>query len=148
MTIIFLQVPYQKLQTWWKGNAGLSKGNTFCVWNTSLEIQSIYFMYQWISKDAHCRPRVRNIWFWRAKIEYFCVAGMILCSWYNLTWWLLALSSPDTGGITLTHWGRDKMAAIFVTTISNAFSWMKINKFRLRFHWSLFPRDQLTIFQH
>ena len=28
----------------------------------------------------------------------------------------------------LTHWGRDKMAAIFQTTFSNAFSWMKIYK--------------------
>ena len=26
----------------------------------------------------------------------------------------------------LTHWGRDKMAAIFQTTFSNAFSWMKM----------------------
>ena len=26
----------------------------------------------------------------------------------------------------LKHWGRDKMAAIFQTTFSNAFSWMKI----------------------
>ena len=38
----------------------------------------------------------------------------------------------------LTHWGRDKMAAIFQTTFSNAFSRMKMNKFRLGFHWSLF----------
>ena len=50
--------------------------------------------------------------------------------------------------IPLTHWGRDKMAAIFQTTFSNAFSWMKMNKFWLRFHRSLFPRVQLTIFQH
>ena len=48
----------------------------------------------------------------------------------------------------LSHWGRDKMAAIFQKTFSNAFSWMKMFKFRLRFHWSLFPRVQLTIFQH
>ena len=48
----------------------------------------------------------------------------------------------------LTHWGWDKMAAIFQTTFSNAFSWMKIYKFRLRFHLSLFPRVQLTIFRH
>ena len=48
----------------------------------------------------------------------------------------------------LTHWGRDKMAAISQTTFSNAFSWMKTNEFRLRFHWSLFLRVQLTIFQH
>ena len=48
----------------------------------------------------------------------------------------------------LTHWGRDKMAAIFQTTFSNAFSWMKMLKFLLRFHWSLFPRVQSTIFHH
>ena len=50
--------------------------------------------------------------------------------------------------MVLTHWGRDKMAAIFQTTFPNAFSWMKMFKFRLRFHWSLFPRVQLTVFQH
>ena len=32
------------------------------------------------------------------------------------------------------------------TTFSNAFSWMKIFEFRLRFHWILFPGVQLTIF--
>ena len=48
----------------------------------------------------------------------------------------------------LTQWGRDKMAAIFQTTFSNAFSWMKMYKFQLRFHWSMFPRVQLTMFQH
>ena len=50
--------------------------------------------------------------------------------------------------VALTHWGREKIAAIFQTTFSNAFSWMKMFKFRLRFLWSLFPRVQLTIFQH
>ena len=53
-----------------------------------------------------------------------------------------------SGSTILTHWGRDKMAAIFQTTFSNASSWMKMLKFRLRFHWSLFPRVQLTIFRH
>ena len=38
----------------------------------------------------------------------------------------------------LAHWGRDKMAAVSQTTLSNAFSWMKMLEFRLRFHWSLF----------
>ena len=41
-----------------------------------------------------------------------------------------------------------QMAAIFQTTFSNAFSWMKMYEFRLRFHWILFPRVQLTISQH
>ena len=48
----------------------------------------------------------------------------------------------------LTHWGRDKMDAISQTTCSSAFSGMKMFEFRLRFHWSLFRRVQLTIIQH
>ena len=51
-------------------------------------------------------------------------------------------------GWSLTHWGRDKMDAISQTTFSSAFSWMKIFQLRLKFHWSLFPRVQSTIFQH
>ena len=47
----------------------------------------------------------------------------------------------------LTHWGRYKMAAICQTTPSNAFSWMEMLGFRLRFHWNLFLRIQSTIFQ-
>ena len=40
----------------------------------------------------------------------------------------------------LTHWGRDQIDALSQTTFSNAFSWMKMNEFRLGFHWSLFLR--------
>ena len=50
--------------------------------------------------------------------------------------------------VTLTHWGRDKMAAIFHKTFSNRISWMKMFEFRLTFHRSLFLGVQLTIFQH
>ena len=48
----------------------------------------------------------------------------------------------------LTHWGLDEINNISQTTFSNVFSSMKMFKFRLKFHWSLFPRVQLTIFQH
>ena len=48
----------------------------------------------------------------------------------------------------LTHWGLDKMDAISQTTLSNAFLWMKMFEFWLKFHLSLFLRVQLTIFQH
>ena len=50
--------------------------------------------------------------------------------------------------VFLTHWGWNKMADIFQTIFSIAFSSMKMYKFWLRFHWILFPRFQLTIFQH
>ena len=48
----------------------------------------------------------------------------------------------------IKHIGRGKMAAIFQTTSLNAFFWIKMNRFRLRFHLSLFLRVQLTIFHH
>ena len=48
----------------------------------------------------------------------------------------------------LTHWGWDKMDPISQTTLSSTFSWMKMQEFRLKFHWSLFLRDQLIIFLH
>ena len=59
---------------------------------------------------------------------------------------VLSLNGVD-GHILWTHWGRDKMADIFQTTFSNAFCWMKMYEFRLKFHWSLFLRVKLTIFQ-
>ena len=46
----------------------------------------------------------------------------------------------------LTHWGRDKIPAIFQTTFSNGFLWMKMHEFQLKFHWSLFLEVKLTIF--
>ena len=48
--------------------------------------------------------------------------------------------------IALTHWCQNKMAAI-LQIFSNAFSWMKMYEFWLRFHWSFILRVQLTIFQ-
>ena len=45
-------------------------------------------------------------------------------------------------------WGPNKMAAISQMTFSKAFSWMKMFKFRLKFHLSSFLRVQMTIFQH
>ena len=50
--------------------------------------------------------------------------------------------------LTFTHWGWDKMAAVSQTIFSNAFSWMKMYEFQLKFHWSILLRVQLTIFQH
>ena len=39
------------------------------------------------------------------------------------------------------------MASTFLTTLSNAFSWMKITEFQLQFHWNLSSRVQLTEIQ-
>ena len=48
----------------------------------------------------------------------------------------------------MTHLDRHQMGAISHTTFSNVFSWMKMYKLRSKFHRSLFPRVQFTIFQH
>ena len=62
--------------------------------------------------------------------------------------WCHVTQVRQSTGDGLTHWGRDKMDAIFQTTFSNGFSWMKMYELRLTFHWSLFLGVQLTIFQH
>ena len=51
-------------------------------------------------------------------------------------------------GDVLKHQGRDKMDAIPHTTSPSTFSWIKMFEFRLKFHWSLYLRVELTIFQH
>ena len=47
----------------------------------------------------------------------------------------------DVGFKVLTYWGWDKVAAISQTTLSNAFSWMKISVFWFKLIWSLFRPD-------
>ena len=48
----------------------------------------------------------------------------------------------------IVHWGWDIMATIYQTTYSITITWMKMFEFWLKFHWSLFLRVQLRIFQH
>ena len=69
---------------------------------------------------------------------------LYMCSQHSLGIWYVPCGQP----IVLTHWGSDKMAAVPQTALSNAFSWMKMLEFRLKCHWSLFLRVQLTIIQH
>ena len=46
--------------------------------------------------------------------------------------------------IILTHWGRDKMAAIFLTTFSSAFSWMKMFEFWLKISMKFVPKGPIN----
>ena len=69
------------------------------------------------------------------------VIGNVVCEMAAI------LSQPQCVHM-LTHWCWDKMDAISQTTFRSTFSWMKMFEIRLKFHWSLFLRVQLTIFQH
>ena len=64
------------------------------------------------------------------------------CWRVDVTWLWLSFATLHS---VKTHWGRDKMAAISQATLSNAFSWMKMLDFRLKFHRILFIRIQLTL---
>ena len=48
----------------------------------------------------------------------------------------------------LTHRGRGEVDNISQTTFSNVFSSLKMFEIWLKFHWRLFLRIQLTIFQY
>ena len=79
-------------------------------------------------------------------------AGTFSTHWQELTNTLQGSYMWDSfklhwSNVALTHWDRDKMAAVWQqTTFSNVFSWMKMYEFQLKFHWNLFLRVQLTIF--
>ena len=114
----------------------------------------------------HCAPT--NLMFWWAIMRYchtntisYIIVSILQISYNKLTKGegrkmslnpvYCTLKSWGKAGLYhwfLTHWGRDKMDFISQTTFSSAFSWMKIFEFRLKFHWSLFLRVQLTILQH
>ena len=107
----------------------------------------------WINNYIHCK-----VW---DEIPYPFVGKMVHnCFWqWRYTNFIFVCirtvhsSTPIADDVPLTklyltHWGQDKMAAVSQTTLSNAFSWIEILEYRLRFHWSLFLRVQLTIIQY
>ena len=104
-----------------------------------------------------CKYSMKNKWItWTPRqkpdtIKGFCAlyARQVLC--VGSKWTTNNVNTTDKYRrrfTELTHWGWDKMDAISQTTLSNAFLYMKMLKFWLKFHWSLFLRVQLTIFQH
>ena len=110
-------------------------------------------LYQWLS--ARLQDPISNA----LELLQFCTEPSI--SWCRFTFYSVIDSKyisflvPEMSyyfnrkdRCLLTHCGRDKMAAIFHTTFSNGFSWLKMYWFQFKFHWSLFLWVQLTIFQH
>ena len=47
---------------------------------------------------------------------------------------LTQLSCVNDGHLPSRHWSQDEVGAILQTPIQNAFSWMQICCFRLKFH--------------
>ena len=96
------------------------------------------------------------------KISRKCIPGHVIgINWgfvQVVVWWYVGtkpLPKPDMTmpcGVIRPHCVNSlrprQMDAIFQTILSNAFSWMKMLEFRLKFHWSLFLRAQLRIVHH
>ena len=101
----------------------------------------------WIRGDTWWRSaQVLNKCSWKVSLLRVSATRKGVCVYMCLQ--LFIRHTQYYHASVLTHWGRDKMATIFQTTLLNAFSWMKMYQFRFRFHWDLFLRVQLTIFQH
>ena len=86
------------------------------------------------------QDETRNTYVWGLGASYIRKLTVLLFLPYHY-WeecWLVIYHCNVDRKSVLTHWGRDKMAAIFQTMFSNGFSWIKMHEFRLTFHWSLF----------
>ena len=99
------------------------------------------------TQEDHCDVKMP---FYQYKISQAGDKTFLSLSCLTVGFPMLVYFEPHCVGTpdALTHCCRDKMAAIFQTTFSYAFSWMKINDIQSKFHWSLFLTFQLTIFQH
>ena len=120
-------------------NSTLVKGFHSILFASHLLINFEWLIYGGLLKLCCCYDYMRQFYFsLYAVVLNKSVPQEILFS-QDQPWNVLS----DSSG-TLTHCGRDKMAAIFQTTFSNAFSWMKMFKLRLRFHWSLFQKGPMN----
>ena len=62
----------------------------------------------------------------------------LLYTYNTITLWMSFIGLPSQWRfVVLSHWGRDKMAAILQTTFSNEFSSVKIFVFWFKFYWNV-----------
>ena len=126
----------------------------FCIENgstTAVQIFKTIWQLKWMFWKNENLWHLSLRWVWDGS--YMATNPLLIWLTFSKmltirTLWLV--SEGEVWGVfcELTHWGRDKMAVVLQTTLSFTSSWMKMLEFRWRFHWSLFLRVQLTIFQH
>ena len=127
---------------WWPCDSWFS-----LFWDTAIHmliVNDLRWFFLWIyTALAICKPNIITLW---KNCFFHALAPLdnILYASSSILWLETHLILQPL----LTHWVRDKMAAISQTTLSNAFSRMEMLEFRLKFQWSLFLRFQLMIFQH
>ena len=132
----------------WGGIGSLISYNYFMKSIVKYSIKNAIYIYStWTIVHIYCVAcNINGIlqYIWRTPTlfkHWFSLLWSIVLCWIQFSWCVGCW-------VHITHWGRDKMTTISQTTLSNAFSSMKMLEIRYKFHWSLFLRVQLTIFQH
>ena len=87
---------------------------------------------------------------WPRVLDFFpqSMAMPLSCSVWNFSDWKTAKWVVCKRDLALNTLSPRQNGRLFPDDISNGFSRMKMFTFRLKFHWSLFLRVQLIIFQH
>ena len=116
----------------------------------SLQRSQLSFPYFYITCYIFTRGKLFSYYdAWHLVCNCFsCVIKSFDAPFVVLCKFVARIEAISANTLPLTHWGRDKMDTISQTTFSNAFSWMKMFEYWLKFHWNLFLMVQLTIFQH
>ena len=84
-------------------------------------------------------------WIYDSFTHYWCSsATFVIFSFSTTSHSSCSCKCVSVKEMQLTHRGRGKSATIWQTTFSNAFSWMKMYEFRLRFPWIFFPKIQIN----
>ena len=116
-----------ELAWWCHGMDKLFELLAFCGGNppASIAVHWLYFVSQnkLLNKQSVCQ--------WFEILCHSCDVS-VMSSRFSVT------------GSYLTHWGRDKMAAIFQTTFSNAFSGMKTHEFQLKISLKFVPKGAIN----
>ena len=140
-------VYYEYLEENWQYYDGTTLSNfsiimqlPYSIKHHVFKIHKVFAWPTWAWKALSFHQRDQSIWYLSAHGVRWGTIGTdhTYCNEY------CAVSCT----LVLTHWGWDKMAVISRPTFANAFSWMKMNGFRLIFYWILFLRVKSTIFRH
>ena len=111
----------------------------YCLIDAKLSSETM-LTYCWLGPCEQilvkCYIKIQQFSYEEIHLENLSAKWRPFWSSLNVIPW--TITQDVTYAAMLTHWGRDKMAAISQTMFSNAISWMKMCELRLKFHWSFF----------
>ena len=145
--------------------SGFTTGATKLLWDITVDsknLQKVRTSNQ-VQRRTTSQPTLQWLRCWRRPPRCRLSVGRSPClgrSWPSYCWLgcPFVTMAPREGleeiasvGKTEGSWcmiSWTKWPPFWQTIFSKAFSWMKIRKYRFKFHWNLFPGVQLTINRH